>query len=596
MNLRRLGITLLIVLLLALAACSGASQPPGQESEAQPTAMQATAAPPEPTSEPEATPTTEPTVPAASEEPVAVSPISLPPEGTGDYPWWNDTVWYEVFVRSFYDSDGDGVGDIQGLIQKLDYLNDGDPTTRDDLGVTGLWLMPIMESPSYHGYDVVDYYKVDEEYGTEEDFQQLMEEAHARGMRVIVDMVLNHTSSEHPWFEAAREGDPEYEDWYVFVEGEQPFQTAPWGGGNVWYPAQPGEERYYYGVFWSGMPDLNFRSEEVTAEMEAVSRFWLEEMGADGFRLDAIRMLIEEGNVTENAPETHEWLEGFYEFYKGIDEDIVMVGEVWTSPRAVAPYIGDEIDVAFEFNVAESILSAAVSKRAAPIQQAYQQAVDLFPANQYAPFITNHDQNRAFSYLQKKMGAMRVAAGILLTGPGTPFLYYGEEVAMTGTKPDEDIRKPMPWTGEENAGFTEAARPWRDFPEGYEENNVAAMEDDPDSLLNLYRRLIHLRNDHEALRVGDYLAVEASHRSVYAFVRQTEGETLLVIHNLSDEAVSDYTLALEDGAQIAEGIPVEILSGEEMEAPEMSGAGGFTEYVPMEELAPQTSYVIQLRP
>jgi glycosidase len=194
------------------------------------------------------------------------------------------------------------------------------------------------------------------------------------------------------------------------------------------------------------------------------------------------------------------------------------------------------------------------------------------------------------------MGAMRVAAGILLTGPGTPFLYYGEEVAMTGTKPDEDIRKPMPWTGEENGGFTEAARPWRDLPEGYEENNVAAMEDDPDSLLNLYRRLIHLRNDHEALRVGDYLPVEASHRSVYAFLRQTEGETLLVIHNLSDEPVGDYTLTLGEGAQIAEGTPVEILSGEEMEAPEMSEAGGFTEYVPMEELAPQTSYVIQLRP
>lgn len=581
--------------LLMLAACNAGTPPANEAGEAQPPAPTTEVVPTEaPPTEPPA-PTEEPTATPVqdAEGPTPVSPITLPPEGTDGYDWWNDTAWYEVFVRSFYDSDGDGAGDLQGVIQKLDYLNDGDPATTTDLGVTGIWLMPIMESPSYHGYDVVDYYAVDEEYGTEADFRQLMDEAHARGIRVIVDMVLNHTSSEHPWFEAAREGGSEFDDWYVFAEGEQPTQTAPWGGANIWYPAQPGEDRYYYGIFWSEMPDLNYRNEDVTAEMQSVTRFWMEEMGADGFRLDAIRHLIEDGSIVENSDQTHEWLQGFHDFYKGIDEDIVMVGEVWSAAPRVVPYIGDEIDVAFDFDVALNILGAVQSRRASRIQDAYEQSVELFPAHQYAPFLANHDQNRAFSQLGENMAAMKMAASILLTGPGTPFIYYGEEVGMTGVKPDEDIRKPFPWNGEANGGFTEANRPWRDLPEGYEERNVAAMNDDPDSLLNHYRRLIHLRNDHEALRIGDYLAVEASDRAVYAFVRQSNDETLLVIHNLNDDPVSDYTLALPEGVQMADSAPLDLFGEAEIEAPT---GEAMTDYTPVTELDGQSTYVIQLRP
>lgn len=208
-----------------------------------------------------------------------------------DLPWWNNRVFYEVFVRSFYDSDGDGIGDLQGVIQKLDYLQ--------ELGVTGLWLMPVAQSPSYHGYDVMDYYAIEQDYGTNEDFLALMEAAHERDMVVIVDLVMNHTSNQHPWFIASAEGDPDYADFYIWEE--QPGRyTSPWGS-NVWHPR---DGRYYYGLFWEGMPDLNYENPAVTAEMQKVIDFWLEEMGVDGFRLDAIRHLIEDGSVQENTPET----------------------------------------------------------------------------------------------------------------------------------------------------------------------------------------------------------------------------------------------------------------------------------------------------
>ncbi|MBN1965655.1 MAG: alpha-amylase, partial [Anaerolineae bacterium] len=176
------------------------------------------------------------------------------PEVAEALPWWNDRVFYEVFVRSFYDSDGDGIGDLRGLIERLDYLNDGDPATTDDLGITGIWLMPIAQSPSYHGYDVTDYYTIEEDYGTNADFLELMGAAHARGIVVIVDLVMNHTSSEHPWFVASAAGDPAYTDWYLWRD-DNPGYVSPWGS-PTWHLADNG--RYYFGLFWSGMPDLNY--------------------------------------------------------------------------------------------------------------------------------------------------------------------------------------------------------------------------------------------------------------------------------------------------------------------------------------------------
>lgn len=248
--------------------------------------------------------------PSSTGPPPAVRAASAPLDPP--LPWWRSAVVYEVFVRSFADSTsgplaGDGIGDLAGLVERLDYLNDGDPARVGDLGVTALWLMPIAESPSYHGYDAVDYRRVDEEYGTNEDFRRLVDEAHRRGIRVIVDLVLNHTSSDHPWFrDAWRPGSP-WHDWYIWSEEPQTVR-GPWGQ-EVWHATpwwQRGWRRFaaygYYGIFWSGMPDLDYRNPEVTAEARAISRFWLEQMGADGFRLDAIRHLIEDLPVQEDTP------------------------------------------------------------------------------------------------------------------------------------------------------------------------------------------------------------------------------------------------------------------------------------------------------
>ncbi|WP_420629377.1 alpha-amylase family glycosyl hydrolase [Candidatus Leptofilum sp.] len=527
---------------------------------------------------------TEPTTPAPTNTP---SPTATPDpfeSGTNGFPWWNDLVFYEIFVRSFYDSDGDGVGDLNGVIEKLDYLNDGDPTTTDDLGVTGIWLMPITVSPSYHGYDVTDYFQVDPEYGTNEDFLRLMDEAHARGIRVIVDLVLNHTSISHPWFIESQDPDSEKRDWYIWAE-ENPEYRGP-DGQVVWHS---GDSGYYYGVFWSGMPDLNYENPNVTFEMFDAARFWLEEMNVDGFRLDAIKHMIEEGEGQQNTPSTHEWLQEFYQFYKAVNPDALTVGEAWTGTQQVVEYTGDEVDIAFQFFLAEDILNTARVGLGQIYRDTLVEVYDSFPANQYATFITNHDQNRIMSQLDEDEGQARVAAAILLTSPGVPFIYYGEEIGMTGVKPDEDIRLPMQWASNgPNVGFTEGT-PWRPAAADFPVRSVDRQTDDPDSLLSLYRDLVHLRNAHEALRVGDWTPVEAGSPRLLTFLRQTENETVLVIINANRNAVGadDYSLDLElDGAVTAVS-----LHGLQPNSNPTSGG-----YVPFDEIPPQSVHIIQLVP
>ncbi|MCL4262131.1 MAG: DUF3459 domain-containing protein [Anaerolineae bacterium] len=519
------------------------------------------------------------------------TPVSLLPQGSNGLPWWNDTVFYEIFVRSFKDSDDDGIGDLNGLISMLDYLNDGDPTTTDDLGVTGLWLMPIMDSPSYHGYDVVDYYTVNPDYGTNEDFQRLMEEAHKRGIRVIVDMVLNHTGRDHEWFVESRTPSSEWRDWYVWAEDDPGF-IGPWGQ-QVWYRTPTG---YYYAVFWDGMPDLDYTNPDVTEAMLDASRFWLEEMGADGFRLDAIKHLIEDGSVQENSDETHEWLQGFYTFYKEVNPEALAVGEAWTSTREVLDYTGDEVDIAFQFDLAEDILTSAKRGTGTAVAQTMGNIVESYPPGQYATFLANHDQNRVMSQLIGDEGKARVSASVLLTSPGVPFIYYGEEIGMTGTKPDEDIRRPMQWTSDDiKVGFT-AGSPWRSPARDYENRSVALQVDDPDSLFNHYRQLIHLRNTHEALRGGDWLEVESDPAWVYAFLRTTANETLLVVINMSDEAIAEYTLHLESGPLAADATAVLLFGEGDVTSPTVNTSGGFTNYVPLAELPPFSTFVIDLTP
>ncbi len=569
---------LFAALLLFIAACQSKPATPA------PTATPVPAATLAPTAAP--LPTVTPVPPPA--------PLPLPSEsggaGTAGMPWWNDRVFYEVFVRSFQDSDGDGIGDLQGLISRLDYLNDGNPATTTDLGVSGLWLMPINESPSYHGYDVVDYEAIESDYGTVEDLRQLLDEAHKRGMVVIVDMVMNHSSSQHPWFQASIDQDPQYADWYLW-EDEPPFRSGPWGQ-SVWHPEG---DRYYYGLFWEEMPDLNFTNPEVTEAIYDVIRFWLSDVKVDGFRLDAIKHLIEEGAVQENTPSTHAWLEEFHKYYKSVAPAALTVGEAWTATDEAAKYVGDEADIIFEFDLAQGMIDAARSSARGPAAIAQAITQRFLPAGQYGAFLANHDQNRVMTQLSGDAGAAKVAATMLLTNPGVPFLYYGEEVGMTGQKPDERIRTPMHWTGAEHAGFT-TGQPWQSLASGFETANVENQTDDPDSLLSHYRALIHLRAQHPALRVGELIPVKSEPSSVYAYLRHTEDETLLVLINLSEDPISGYRLNLAQGPLTGQPQPALLFGEGEVTSPALNASGGFDAYVPLPELPPHSSFVIRLSP
>ena len=499
-------------------------------------------------------------------------------------PWWNERVFYEIFVRSFYDSDGDGVGDLQGVIEKLDYLNDGDPTTTDDLGITGIWLMPVAEALSYHGYDTLDYQQIEQDYGTAEDFQQLMAAAHERGIAVIVDLVINHTSVEHPWFVmSAAEPQGAYGDYYVWAE-DSPGTTG-------WHELSG---RAYYGWFWGGMPDLNYTNPAVTDEMHEIARFWLEEMGVDGFRLDAIKYIIEEGGQLESTPATLDWLADFHAHVEAVKPDALMVGEVYSGSLEVEKYVPEAVDIAFEFDLAAMMIDSVRRRSSQSVLAIQQRALELYPPGQYAAFLTNHDQNRVMTELRGDVRAAKLAASILLTNPGVPFIYYGEEIGMSGQKPDERIRTPMQWTDEaETAGFS-ARMPWQPLDANYARANVAQQDDDPESLLNHYRQLVHLRNAHPALQHGEMWLVE-SPRQVYSFVRHNADETLLVVINLHTAEVMDYTLALAEGS-LNGTLSAEVLFGAgEVAVPVVNAAGGFDEYTPLAVLPPRSTLVVKLQ-
>ena len=514
----------------------------------------------------------------------AVSPVTAQDEG-GSPRWWNDRVFYEIFVRSFYDSDGDGIGDLRGVIEKLDYLNDGNPSTTDDLGITGIWLMPIMASPSYHGYDVTDYFTVNPEYGTNEDFQALIAAAHERGIAVIIDLVVNHTSSENPWFIASAAGNPEYRDWYRW-DDSCPIYRGPWGQ-PVWIRY---DDSCYYAVFWEGMPDLNYENPAVMSEMTDIARFWLEVMGVDGFRLDGLKHIVEEGTRQENTDSTMAWASEFHSAVDAIAPNSLSVGEVWSSNYIASKYVPDGADLVFDFDLATAMLQSASGGRNSAINSLQARAYRLYPPNQYAAFLTNHDMNRVMSEL-RSLDKAKVAASLLLTQPGVPFIYYGEEIGMQGIKPDERIRTPMQWEGDaETGGFTDG-EPWQQLQNDAETINVALQTGEPDSLLSHYRDLIHLRSSHPALMWGDFVPVETESRAVYSFLRRSEEEKLLIVLNLSGEAISAYGLTLESGG--LSGAATLVRGDDELMQPELDSAGGFAGYLPLAEIAPFSLTVIQ---
>jgi len=451
-----------------------------------------------------------------------------PPPAQWDHDWARGAVFYEVFVRSFSDSDGNGVGDLRGLTSKLDYL--------DDLGVDALWLMPVFQSPSYHGYDTVDYELIDDEYGSAEDFQRLLDEAHKRDIRIIVDFVMNHSSSQHPWFvESASSPASPKRDWYVW-RADDPGWTQPWGGSNRTWHEKNGA--FYYGVFWGGMPDLNFSTPAVREEMKRLAGHWISR-GVDGFRLDATRHLFANGpgDLQNDQPETHVFLKEFGEHVRKVNPRAVLVGENWTTTPAIAQYFA-ELPMNFNFPLAEEILNGVRDGEAAGIAGKIEEIQELYPAGALdAPFLTNHDQTRIATVL-KDPEKLRSAAAVLLTLPGAPFLYYGEEIGLQNGPAgnDEHKRTPMPWDASPARGFT-TGKPWYQFAPG--SANVAEQTGDPGSLLSHYRKLIQARKSSAALRTGDLKLLTSGVKSdpVLAFTRESPGEKVLVLHNLGADAV-----------------------------------------------------------
>jgi glycosidase len=538
-----------------------------------------------------------PTSPGAARLPTAAPTITLGPT-VEPFPleagWWDSAVCYEVFVRSFFDSDGDGIGDLPGLVQKLDYINDGDPGSQRDLGASCIWLMPVAEAASYHGYDVTDYYAVEQDYGTAADFQRLVAEAHRRGINVIVDLVLNHTSSQHPWFqEALRDPQSKYRDWFIWSEAN-PGYPGPWGQ-QVWHRS-PARAEYYYGIFYAGMPDLNYRNPEVTAEAQKISAFWLGELGADGFRLDAIKHIVEAGREQENTRETFAWLRQYRASLRRAHPSVLTVGEIFGGrPGVLDPYYPDQLDTYFEFDIGAGIIAAAGSGNAAAYIDAVSAAYQRLPFQRWAPFLTNHDQERVMTTLAGDESRMRVAAVALLTLPGLPFVYYGEELGMAGAKPDERIRTPMQWSSEPGAGFTEGS-PWQALQGDAAQVHVAAQDADPGSLLNLYRRLIHLHSGHPALASGSFtpLTVQAQ-PAVAAFLRVQGEDAALVVINFGDQALSGVTLSAATSDLAPGTYNAEPLLGAEAAAPLTVGANGALDgYEPLATLAPRTGYVFGL--
>ncbi|MEO1367713.1 MAG: alpha-amylase family glycosyl hydrolase [Acidobacteriota bacterium] len=456
-------------------------------------------------------------------------------------------VFYQVFVRSFADEDDDGVGDFAGLTARLDYLNDGDPTTDDDLGVDGLWLMPMFESPSYHGYDVVDYLSVDQEYGSNVEFSRFLRAAHKRGLRVIVDFVMNHTGRDHPWFQASSVADSPFRDWYVW-RGDDPGWSQPWGSGPTWHRSPRGDDTFYYGIFWSGMPDLNFAHPPVREQMKRIALHWLA-AGVDGFRLDATRHLFAggPGEQQNSQPETYAFLREFSAAVRDADPTAILVGENWTSTEKIAPFFGrtdrvaggDQLPMNFNFPLADAIVRGLRDGTAFEVTEVLDAMAELYPEGIIdAPFLRNHDQMRLATELGTHPDKMRAAAAVLLTLPGVPFLYYGEEVGLQNgavDRPDPLKRTPMPWSDDAGGGFTDG-EPWHPFSPGRETANVAVQTGDPESLLSHYRRWIRARKASEALRLGTLERLDIGGSDVLTFLRVAGRERVIVAHNFTDKA------------------------------------------------------------
>lgn len=442
--------------------------------------------------------------------------------------WWDEAVGYEIFVRSFQDSDGDGKGDLKGLTSRLDYLK--------DLGVDLLWLMPITESPSYHGYDVTDYKDVEDDYGTLEDLDAMLAAAKERGIRVIMDLVVNHSSSKHPWFTSKPPGESDYYVWSD--EGHE--WDRPWGPGPTWHSRG---DKWFYALFWEGMPDLNFTTRAVVEEMHDISRFWLKR-GMAGFRLDAARYIIEtgEGPGQADTPETHAFWREYRRTLEPEFPEALFLGEVWTDSTIVGTYFGTEAEpelhMNFDFDAAGASLGAIKDGKAEGLQAALCKRFEAFPPHASpGSFLTNHDQWRLATVIDKTGPAgAKLAAALLLSMPGTPWLYYGEEVGLRLGTSDDDIAKrlPMQWAPGAGVGFT-TGEPWAPPRDSAPPHTIAHQMKDTGSLWSQYKRMIALRKAHPALATGGarLLEVSGSAGAPLALFRHKGGEWIWALFNFS---------------------------------------------------------------
>ncbi len=463
--------------------------------------------------------------------------------------WWNETVFYEVFVRSYFDSNSDGIGDFKGLMQKLDYLNDGDATTDSDLGIKALWLMPIMQSPSYHGYDVSNYKAVQNQYGSSTDFKNLVQAAHQRGIKIVIDFVINHSSDQHPWFQKSANNDPFYKNFYRWTPSK-PSYTGPWGQ-EVWHAKN---SAFYYGLFWSGMPDLNYQYAPLVDSIMSAADFWLDSMNVDGFRLDAAMYLYEDGSNLQNLPQTISFWKSFNDHCKTKQPNMMTVGEVWSDGNTIKLY-NQKLDYCFEFNIATALINGINAGDPTPIKTAVKYAYENYPFLQYGLFLTNHDQNRVIESFGNNQLKNKAAAALYLSLPGVPYLYYGEEIGMSGTKPDESIRRPMQWTAGTNAGFSNAT-PWYGINSNYRTMNVLEQKKDSNSLWHFYKNAIQNRNKTQALQTGTYKNLANNRNGVYSFLRQKDGENIVVICNLSNNRTDSIQVSL-----LGTGIPFQTTQG-----------------------------------
>jgi len=489
--------------------------------------------------------------------------------------WYLDAVFYELNVRAFFDSNADGIGDLPGLTQKLEYLK--------DLGVDAIWLLPIYPSPlKDDGYDIADYYGIHPDYGDLEDFKTFLNKAHQLGMRVITDLVLNHTSDQHPWFQSARKGPgDQYHDYYVWSDDDQKYaqtriifldtEDSNW----TW---DEHVQQYYWHRFYSHQPDLNFDNPKVREEIIKVANFWLD-LGVDGFRADAVPYLYErEGTNCENLPETHAFLQKLRSFIDQHYPGRILLSEANQWPAEVCEYFGDgdEFHMAFHFPLMPRIFMAIRKGDVSPITWVLEKTPPIPDSAQWCTFLRNHDEltlemvteeerqwmweqyapdprmrlnlgirRRLAPLLDNDRRKIELAFSLLFTLPGSPVIYYGDEIGMGDDiwlNDRNGVRTPMQWDSGANAGFSTAPTERLYAPiinEGefsYQKLNVTMQEDDPESFLNWLRRQIGLRKQYTAFGRGYLQILSTNNKSVLAYLRQYQEQNLLVINNLASEA------------------------------------------------------------